>query len=248
MSSSSSPGVLSVRFDKENVDPQQQSATDSSSASSEPAKPEHSAALVAGITIPTSSSTSTSPTAELAANKKKRKKSASAPRTLTKEELAEYIARGEFWQKSEAAEGEGDGYQYGRGDEQSTDDPIYEDCNEVRRKITAFLKTGRMTQTAWCKLLGVNASSLQRFMKAKVSKTYRQTTRCTAAATHSSNLCLIVCITPGPFQRQCQRRVPCCRSLLREPAHTGAQAEVSEAEEGGGSVREVRSRLMGSDG
>ena len=82
---------------------------------------------------------SSSSTGELAADSKKRRKSPNAPRTLSKEELVDYIARGEFWQKCEAAEGEGDGHPYGRGDE--NDDPVYDDCDEVRRKITAFLET-----------------------------------------------------------------------------------------------------------
>ena len=142
----------------------EQPAADSSTAASKPVKGKKRAAS-------STSSTSTSPTDESTADTKKRKQSSTAPRTLTKEELADYIARDEFWQKTEAAEGEGDGREYGRGDDTSCDNPVYEDCNEIRRKITAFLKTGRMTQTAWCKLLGVNSGSYQRFMKAKVSTT-----------------------------------------------------------------------------
>ena len=165
--SSPSPIVLPVRLDKENVDPQhEQPASDSSSV---PAKPRRSkrAAVVVEHASPTSA-----PTAEHAVTNKRRKRSASAPRTLSKEELADYIARGEFWQKCEAAEGEGDGYEYGRGDEQGADDPVYDDCDEVRRKIAALLRSGRMTQAALCKLLGVNSNSYQRFMKAKVRTTH----------------------------------------------------------------------------
>ena len=102
-----------------------------------------------------------------------RKTSANAPRTLTKEELADYIKRDEFWQQCEAASGEGDGYQYGRGagrskaDDEDDTEPIYDDCNEIRRKINAFLKTSRMTQTLWLKLIDCNADSYGRFMKLK---------------------------------------------------------------------------------
>ena len=98
------------------------------------------------------SSASSSPTDKHTAaadnNKKKRKTSSTAPRTLTKEELADYIARDEFWQRTEAAKGEGGGYKYGRGDEQNSADPVHDDCNETRRNITALRKTGRMTQAA----------------------------------------------------------------------------------------------------
>ena len=123
-------------------------------------------------TAAASSSASSSSTAAAAEpHAKKRRKSAESAaghraRTLTKEELADLIERGKFWQECEAAKGEGDGYKDGRS-EVATDEPIYEDCNEIRRKINAFLKTGRMTQTAWLKLIGSNSSSYQNFMKQK---------------------------------------------------------------------------------
>ena len=149
-------------FSKENVDPQVgQPAADSSPAA--PAKRKRSVSAAA------TASTDTSAGGE----KKKRRTSAAKPRTLSKEELADLIAREQFWQKCEADEGDGDGYQQGtRGDPAEGVDPVYDDCNEVRRKITAFFKTGRMTQAAWCRLLGVSSSSLlQVFMKKKVSAT-----------------------------------------------------------------------------
>ena len=231
-------------LDQESVDPQhEQPASDLSSAPSKPRRSKR-AAVVVEHASPTSA-----PTAEHAVTNKRRKRSASAPRTLSKEELADYIARGEFWQKCEAAEGEGDGYQDGRGD--GGGDPVYEDCNEIRRKIAAFLNGGRMTQTAWCKLLGVGSSSYQHFMKARVSgdgalrqARIHSVTATIDLGTHSQlTLCATVycglCGTTGSVRWQRQRRVPCCRSLLRELAHTGTQAEVSEAEEGGGGIRQV---------
>ena len=159
----SSPDVVSVRFDKENVNPRiTRSTAKSTSAATAPIKEKRAASTLSA------SSASDSSTTEPAANKKKRKQSSTAPRTLTKEELADNIARDEFWQKCEAAVGDGDGYEYGRGNEQDSDNPVYDDCNEVRRKLTAFFKTGRMTQAAWCRLVGINSSSLVNFMKAKV--------------------------------------------------------------------------------
>eukprot|EP01116_Phalansterium_solitarium_P008822 TRINITY_DN22788_c0_g1_i1.p1 TRINITY_DN22788_c0_g1~~TRINITY_DN22788_c0_g1_i1.p1 ORF type:complete len:264 (-),score=81.55 TRINITY_DN22788_c0_g1_i1:245-1036(-) len=54
-------------------------------------------------------------------------------------------------------------------DDDSGDDdrPLKWDCSQIRRKITAFLKKGTMTQTAWLQQLGVNSNSFQRFMKLK---------------------------------------------------------------------------------
>ena len=113
--------------------------------------------------IAASTSSSTAAAAEPPA--KKRRKSADTPRThtLTKEELTGLIERGEFWQQCEAAEGEGDGYKHGRSKD-VPEHPIYEDCNEIRRKIKQFLTTARMTQTAWLRLLECNSNSYRRFM------------------------------------------------------------------------------------
>ena len=142
---------MTLPDEQENVDPStEQPVADSPSSSSTPVKGKKRSSR-------STSSASSSPTDEpLTDNNKKHKTSSTAPRTLTKEELADYIARDEFWQKTKPAEGEGDGDNYGGGDEKNSDDPVYDDCDEIRQKITAFIKTGRMTQTAWCKLLGVN--------------------------------------------------------------------------------------------
>ena len=178
---------------KENVDPQvEQSAADSSPAA--PAKRKRAVASVA--------SSSTDASAE--GDKKKRRTSASKPRTLSKEELADLIARGAFWQRCEADEGEGDGYEQGRrGSPADGVEPVYDDCNEVRRKVTAFFKTGRMTQAAWCRLLGVSSSSLlQVFMKRKVSAAANTATAAHSARLGSADAC--VCSAA----RDAARRVP----------------------------------------
>ena len=43
--------------------------------------------------------------------------------------------------------------------------PVFDTCAEVRRKITAFLKTGMVTQSAFLKHLGVAPNSFGSFMK-----------------------------------------------------------------------------------
>ena len=45
--------------------------------------------------------------------------------------------------------------------------PIYDSCPEIRRKSTAFLTTGAMTQTTLLKHLGVQSKSFCSFMKTK---------------------------------------------------------------------------------
>ena len=173
----SQPVILAVPLDKENVDPQTDPSTSDLSQTSAPTEPKR-AATISIIPAPPAAAddeqaTTASSSSDGSSQKKKRKQPATAPRTLSKEELADYIARDEFWQKCEAAEGDGDGYEFARGEGDEEDEPVYDDCNEVRRKITAFLKTGRMTQTALLKLLNVNGGSFQRFMKQKVSPTYK---------------------------------------------------------------------------
>ena len=68
------------------------------------------------------------------------------------------------------------------------DEPVYDDCNEVRRKITAFLRTGRMTQTAFLKALGVNSNSHRHFMKYTVSSGDTQCRRRSLSSTRHSPL------------------------------------------------------------
>mmetsp|Transcript_41398 Transcript_41398/g.81120 ORF Transcript_41398/g.81120 Transcript_41398/m.81120 type:complete len:322 (+) Transcript_41398:35-1000(+) len=48
-----------------------------------------------------------------------------------------------------------------------TEGPIYDSCPDIRRKITAFLKSSGTTGTAFCRLIGCPANSLTRFMKHK---------------------------------------------------------------------------------
>ena len=163
----SSPVVDSAPVNKENVDPQTaQPAVDPASASPAPVTGKRTASAV--------STTSASSTTEPA--QKKRQKSATAPRTLTKEELAGYIARGEFWQKEAEGDGEDD-----HGSYRTEDGGIWDDCDDVRRKITAFLRSGRMNQTAWCKLVDVNNGPFQRFMKQSV---HQQTTHADHNVSH----------------------------------------------------------------
>eukprot|EP01049_Picozoa_sp_SAG25_P015692 SAG25_NODE_3290_length_1143_cov_1.118774_1_plen_306_part_00 len=45
--------------------------------------------------------------------------------------------------------------------------PIYDSCPEIRRKVTAFLKSGTMTQTAFLRHIGVAPNSFKSFMKMK---------------------------------------------------------------------------------
>ena len=44
---------------------------------------------------------------------------------------------------------------------------MYDDCDEVRRKLRAFLRTNRMKQTHLLKLLGLNHKSYSTFMSYK---------------------------------------------------------------------------------
>lgn len=45
---------------------------------------------------------------------------------------------------------------------------MYDSCDEIRRKINAFLKTGEMTQKQFLEEIGkVNSNSFGRFMKMK---------------------------------------------------------------------------------
>merc|ERR1740139_678782 len=45
--------------------------------------------------------------------------------------------------------------------------PIYDSCPDIRRKITAFLKSSGTTGAAFCRLIDVPSNSLMRFMKYK---------------------------------------------------------------------------------
>ena len=149
--------------DTENIHPNTAHPTSAASAASSSAD-SSSSSKGSNSSSPTSSSSASAPISSStpACAKppaKKRKKSASAPRTLTKEELADYIARDEFWQASESEESES------LVEDDDEPEPIYDDCNDIRRKIKAFLRTGRMTQTAWLKLIGCNCGPYLRFMK-----------------------------------------------------------------------------------
>ncbi|KAI0374288.1 hypothetical protein BV20DRAFT_1049112 [Pilatotrama ljubarskyi] len=51
--------------------------------------------------------------------------------------------------------------------EEEGDVPIYDDCNEIRRKIRALQKEPNFKVTHWLKEIGnINSNSYQRFMKA----------------------------------------------------------------------------------
>jgi len=45
--------------------------------------------------------------------------------------------------------------------------PVYDSCPDVRRKITAFLKSSGTTATAFCRMVDVPSNALTRFMKYK---------------------------------------------------------------------------------
>ena len=77
--------------------------------------------------------------------------------------MADLIESDEFWQPCKAAEGERERRPLDRGVEDG--EPIYDNCNEIRRTINALLQTGRMTQTAQVKLVGGSSPSYQTFMK-----------------------------------------------------------------------------------
>jgi hypothetical protein len=42
--------------------------------------------------------------------------------------------------------------------------PVYDDCNEVRRKINAFMKEGVLNKSQFCKILDVNTNTFARFL------------------------------------------------------------------------------------
>ena len=120
--------------DTENIDQNTAQSTTPAVSDSSSAPPVSLTVCVVYVIVATPSTSSTD-SAEPAT--KKRIDSADAPRTLTKDELAGYIERDEFWQPCEAPEGEGDGHKC-RGDGKG--EPIYDDCDEIRRKIDAFHK------------------------------------------------------------------------------------------------------------
>lgn len=60
--------------------------------------------------------------------------------------------------------------------------PIFDDCDEVRRKIRAFLRKGEMTQAQFLRTLHVNSNSYYHFMGYHVSTRTRQAFACATAA------------------------------------------------------------------
>jgi hypothetical protein len=86
--------------------------------------------------------------------KKKAKKG--KPHTLSKEELTALIDSGKFWGTADENDKEED-----------NGDTVYDDCNQIRRKINTFLRSGRLNQTKLLKFLGVNSNSFHRFMNQK---------------------------------------------------------------------------------
>eukprot|EP00455_Lapot_gusevi_P026630 TRINITY_DN2808_c0_g1_i2.p1 TRINITY_DN2808_c0_g1~~TRINITY_DN2808_c0_g1_i2.p1 ORF type:complete len:266 (+),score=75.02 TRINITY_DN2808_c0_g1_i2:76-873(+) len=46
----------------------------------------------------------------------------------------------------------------------SEDDPVFDDCDEVRAKILAFMQSKPMTQKVFCEQLGITPASLNKFL------------------------------------------------------------------------------------
>ena len=144
--------------EEDDSEPHSPEASSSSSSPHLDSATSPSAATTASLQTPTSapSSSSSSPSssstpsstpssaasAAAAPAAKKRKKG-----PLSKEELEALIASDAFDQLGDAE-----------------DVPVYDDCDEVRRKLRAFMRTDRMKQTRLLKLLGVQHASWTRFM------------------------------------------------------------------------------------
>ncbi len=84
---------------------------------------------------------------------KLRKKRKTGRRTLTDKEIDELLANEEW----DVIRNEEDG--------QDSNMRCYDSCNEVRRKIRAFIRSGRMNQTKLMKFLNVNPGSWHNYMR-----------------------------------------------------------------------------------
>ena len=82
-----------------------------------------------------------------------KKRSKSGSRTLSCEEIDELLIS-DKWDVI-----------HNEDDDEETDMHSYDSCNEVRRKIRAFIRSGRMNQTRFMKVLNVNPGSWHNYMR-----------------------------------------------------------------------------------
>ena len=112
--------------------------------------------------------------------------------------------------------------------------PIFDDCDEVRRKIGALLRKGEMTQAQFLRTLHVNSNSYYHFMG--ISREYA----------HSSGVCMrrccfdltavwlteIVLCMVGQTAWWPEPNLPSCLCFLRAQPYRCRQAQEQEAARG----------------
>jgi hypothetical protein len=48
-----------------------------------------------------------------------------------------------------------------------SDNKVYDDCDEIRRKLSVLIQTPKMTQSRVCKLIGCNSNAVNRYLSKK---------------------------------------------------------------------------------